>query len=104
MPVVPAESTVKRGRRSVTTDPAGLGDHSAIVHDGRAMTATRLALEQRPPACVGWADGVRGAVEPVLIRRVELTVGRTVGRTAAHLSAPPPVLPPVVPGPFPLLP
>jgi hypothetical protein len=45
------------------------------------MTAARLALEQQPPVCVGWAAGIRGAFEPVLIRRVELTVGRTVART-----------------------
>ncbi len=95
--VVPAPSTTKRDARSVTTDPAGLGDHSAIVHDRRAMTAARLALEQRPPACVGWAEGVRGAVEPVLIRRVELTAGRAVGRAAAHVRVPS-VLP--SPGPF----
>jgi hypothetical protein len=78
--VVPGTDTAKRGARSVVTDPAGIGDHSAIVHDPQAMTATRLALEQRPPACAGWAAGVRGAVEPVLIRRVEITAGRSVAR------------------------
>jgi hypothetical protein len=83
--VVPAPSTEKGGARSVMTNPAGAGDHSAIVRDPQAMTAVRLALEQRPPACVGWADGIRGAVEPVLIRRVELTVGRAV----AHVLDPP---------------
>jgi hypothetical protein len=79
----------------VVTAPAGLGDHSAIVHDPQAMTAARLALEQRPPQCVGWAEGIRGAVEPVLIRRVELTVGRTVAR-----ALDPPLVP--LPVPFPL--
>jgi hypothetical protein len=78
--VVPATATEKRGALGVTTNPSGPGDHSAIVHDPQAMTATRLALEQRPPACVGWAAGIRGAVEPVLIRRVELTLGRGVAR------------------------
>jgi hypothetical protein len=95
--VVPAVSTTKRGAASVTTNPAGAGDHAAIVRDRQAMTAARLALEQRPPACVGWADGIRGAVEPVLIRRVELTVGRGAARLVD-----PPVLP--FPGPFPLVP
>jgi hypothetical protein len=99
--VVPAPSTAKRNARSVTTDPAGIGDHSAIVHDGQAMTAARLALEQRPPACVGWTEGIRGSVEPVLVRRVELTAGRAVGRAAAHVRVPS-VLP--SPGPFPVLP
>jgi hypothetical protein len=79
-PVVPSPSTEKRGARAVVTNPAGAGDHSAIVRDRQAMTATRLALEQRAPACVGWAAGIRGAVEPVLIRRVELTIGRGVAR------------------------
>jgi hypothetical protein len=99
--VVPGVSTVKRGARSVTTDPAGIGDHSAIVSDRVAMTAARLALEQRPPACVGLAEGIRGAVEPVLIRRVELTAGRAVGDAAAHLATPPLV---PSPGPFSVLP
>jgi hypothetical protein len=80
--VVTATATEKRGALGVTTNPAGIGDHSAIVHDRQAMTAARLALEQRPPECVGWAAGIRGAVEPVLIRRVELTVGHAVARTA----------------------
>jgi hypothetical protein len=78
--VVPATATEKRGALGVTTNPSGPGDHSAIVHDPQAMTAARLALEQRPPVCTGWAAGVRGAVEPVLIRRVELTLGRGVAR------------------------
>ena len=63
------------------------------------MTAARLALEQRPPACVGWVEGIRGAVEPVLIRRVELTVGRArrapraLDAAAAAVAGPFPVLP-----------
>ena len=78
--VVPAPDTDKRGARAVTTNPSGFGDHSAIVHDPQAMTAVRLALEQRPPVCVGWAAGIRGAVEPVLIRRVELGLGGGLAR------------------------
>ena len=89
--VVPAPSTAKRGARLVTTNPAGAGDHSAIVRDPQAMAAARLALEQRPPACVGWPDGLRGAVEPVLIRRVELTVGRGAARLLDPPARPAPV-------------
>jgi hypothetical protein len=92
--VVPAVVTDLAGARSVTTNPAGPGDHSAIVADRQAMTATRLALELRPPACVGWVDGIRNAVEPVLIRRAELTIGRA----AAH-TLDPPLLPSPVPFP-----
>jgi hypothetical protein len=86
--VVPAVATDKPGAESVTTDPPGLDDHSGIVRAPQSMTAVRLALEQRPPACVGWAAGIRGAVEPVLIRRVELGVGRGVAR-----ALDPPLLP-----------
>jgi hypothetical protein len=88
--VVPADHTAVPGARSVTVDPDGLTDHGAIVHDDAAMTAARLALEGRGPPCVGWTEGVRGAIEPVLISRIEhaggdllreaLTARRLLGR------------------------
>ncbi len=78
--VVPAGQTEAPGARHVMTDPDGIGDHSAIVDDPAAMREVRLALEQRSPSCVGWLEGVRGAVEPVLIRRAELTLGHTIAR------------------------
>ena len=74
------------------TNPSGLGDHSAVVRDPQSMTAARLALEMRPPACVGWLEGIRGAVEPVIVRRVEISVGHAVARA---------VDPPLVPSPVP---
>jgi hypothetical protein len=78
--VVPPPVTRVAGAQTFTVDPDGLADHSAIVDDPGVMTAVRLALERRPPPCVGWFEGVRGAVEPVLIRRLELSVGDAVAR------------------------
>ncbi len=78
--IVPDTATAKRGARSVTVNPAGGGDHSGILTDRNALRAARLALELRPPPCVGLLEGVRGAVEPVVIRRVELTLGHRVAR------------------------
>lgn len=80
--VVPGSATEAPGARHVTVDPGGIGDHSAIVTDADAMREVRLALEQRPPSCVGLLQGIRGAVEPVLIRRVELNLGHAVSNIA----------------------
>ncbi len=84
--VVPADSTRAPGARHVMTDPAGFGDHSAIVADPAAMREVRLALEQQPPGCVGWLQGIRGAIEPVVIRRIELGLGHAVSRSAGALG------------------
>ncbi len=73
--VVDQTATERRGARSVVVDPAGPGDHSAIVSDPESMRAARLALELRPPECRSLVEKLRGAVEPVVIRRVELTLG-----------------------------
>jgi hypothetical protein len=59
----------------VLVNPAGVGDHSGIVTDPQAMRAVRLALELRPAECAGLLAQLRGAAEPVVIRRVELTLG-----------------------------
>lgn len=73
--LVPANRTAVPGGRSVTVDPAGVSDHGAIVEDPSAMRAARAALEGRPPPCTSLADGVRGAVEPVVVSRVEHAAG-----------------------------
>ncbi len=96
--VVPAGATEAPGARHVTVDPSGINDHSAIVDDADAMRDVRLALEQRPPACAGILQGIRGAIEPVVIRRVELNLGRAFSDVVHHrmpLAAPfgPPLAP-----------
>jgi hypothetical protein len=80
--VVPADRTGVRGGRSVTVDPDGWGDHRAIVRDPAAMVAARLALEARRPPCIGWTEGVRGAIEPVVITRLERSAGGLVHEAA----------------------
>jgi hypothetical protein len=87
--VVPADRTAAPGSRDITIDPAGLTDHGSIVHDPKAMAAARLALEQRALPCTSWRDGVRGAVEPVLISRAEHTLGGVVKRAAEIVDAVP---------------
>jgi hypothetical protein len=74
--VVPATQIDVPGGRRVLVDPAGVADdHGAITQDRRAMRAVRLALEGRPPPCVPLAQGLRGAVEPLLVTRLEHGVG-----------------------------
>ncbi len=87
--VVPADATRAPGARHVMTDPSGVGDHGAIVSDPAAMREVRLALEQRSPGCVGWLQGIRGAVEPVVIRRVEIELGHGVARAVDPLGTAP---------------
>ena len=75
--VVPATQIDVPGGQRVLVDPTGIAnDHSAITNDRRAMRAVRLALENRPPPCVSLVQGLRGAVEPLLITRLEHGVGR----------------------------
>jgi hypothetical protein len=80
--VVPADRTVAPGSHDITVDPAGSDDHSSIIRDPKAMAAVRLALEQRALPCTSWRDGVRGAIEPVLISRAEHTLGAVAKRAA----------------------
>jgi hypothetical protein len=82
--VVPADRTTAPGSHDITVDPAGVTDHSSIVDDPKAMAAARLALEQRALPCTSWRDGVRGAIEPVMISRAEHTLG-AVGKRAAQI-------------------
>ncbi len=85
--VVPADHTTRPDVRSLTVNPSGFADHSAIVRDPGALDAARLALEGRSMPCVGVAAGVRGAVEPVLISRAEHTVGEVGGALGATADA-----------------
>ena len=80
---VPAANATHPDAETVTVDPAGFDDHSTIVDDRAAMAAARLALEGGAPPCVGLLKGVRGAIEPVVIRRVEITLGHVAGRAIA---------------------
>jgi len=73
--VVPATQIDVPGGTEVVIDVGGVSDHSAIPHDPRALEVVRAALEGRPPPCVGWVEGFRGAVDPVVITRAEHTVG-----------------------------
>jgi hypothetical protein len=82
--VVPADHAVHRDGRAVTVDPSGWSDHARIVDDPAAMDAARLTLEGRGLPCVGVVDGLRGAVEPVLVSRAE-RVGGEVGARAGRL-------------------
>lgn len=84
-PVVPASQIDVPGGQRVVVDPAGvLQEHDAITHDARAMSAVRLALEGRPPPCVGVGEALRDAVEPVAITRLEHAAGH-VGRAVGAL-------------------
>jgi Putative serine esterase (DUF676) len=73
--VVPANQTEVDGGRGVVIDVAGVTDHASVPSDPRALQIVRAALEGRPPPCVGWAEGLRGAVEPVVITRLEHELG-----------------------------
>jgi len=73
--VVPATQIDVPGGTEVVVDVDGVSDHSAIPDDPRALRVVRAALEGRPPPCVGWSEGLRGAIEPVVITRIEHTVG-----------------------------
>jgi hypothetical protein len=80
--IVPADQTTRADAQNITVNPAGPSDHTAVYRDPAAMDAARLALEQRPLPCVGIVAGVRGAIEPVVINRVEHQIGDSIGRRA----------------------
>jgi len=73
--VVPANRIHVPGATEAVVDVDGLDDHGAIHHDGRALQVVRSALEQQPPPCTSLLEGLRGAIEPVLISRVEGDLG-----------------------------
>jgi hypothetical protein len=73
--VVPADRIHVPGATEVVVGVDGLNDHTAIHHDPRALQVVRSALEQRPPPCTSMMEGLRAAVEPVLLSRVERNLG-----------------------------
>ncbi len=77
--VVPASQTAVPGSTEVVVDPFGVQDHGAITHDDEALAAVRLALEGRPPPCPTAATAVRGALEPLVITRLEHVAGAVAG-------------------------
>lgn len=85
--IVPADHTTVPGATELTVNPRGPNDHAAIVADEAAMAAVRLALERRPPPCVGWVDGLRGAIEPVIVSRLEHTGGELARRISKLVRA-----------------
>ena len=77
--LVPATQIDVPGATEVVVDVDGVNDHSGIPSDARALRVVRSALEGRPPPCVGVVEGIRGAVDPVVISRVEHTIGDLAG-------------------------
>ena len=73
--VVPANRIRVPGATEVVVAVDGLNDHTAIHHDARALQVVRSALEHRPAPCTSFLEGVRSAVEPVLLSRVEGDLG-----------------------------
>lgn len=92
--VVPATQIGGPGATQVLVDPKGLvDDHGGVVTGSRATAALLLALEGRDPPCVSAAAGLRGAIEPVVITRVEHTIGaagRRLGQAVDALDRPRP--------------
>jgi hypothetical protein len=76
---VPADTIHLEGAEEVVVDVDGyLDDHQAITRDADALRAVRAALERRPPPCTSLMTGIRSAVEPVLLSRVEGDLGEFV--------------------------
>jgi hypothetical protein len=75
--VVPATQIGVPGATEVVVNVGGgpLDDHTNIPSDPGALRAVRAALEGRPPPCTDAGDGLRGAVAPVVISRVERGLG-----------------------------
>ena len=73
--VVPANRTHLDGATEVVVDVEGWNDHHAIPRDANALRAVRAALEQRPPPCTSIVTGIRSAVEPVVLSRIEGDLG-----------------------------
>lgn len=69
--VVPPTNTDVRGGREITVNSGGLNEHSEIIADPTALAAARAAIEGKPPPCISVADGIKGAIAPVVISRGE---------------------------------
>jgi hypothetical protein len=77
--VVPATNTTLPGADETTVAVNAASEHHAIVEDPNAMRAVRAALEGRPPPCVDAVDALRGAIAPVVIRRLSHLAGDLAG-------------------------
>jgi hypothetical protein len=76
--VVPATQISAPGAVETVVAGDGLNQHSAVVSDPDALRAVRAALEGRAPPCVSLGTALRSAVAPVVISRVERTIGSGV--------------------------
>jgi hypothetical protein len=73
--VVPATQISVPGATETVVAVNDLNEHRAIVRAPDALRAVRAALEGRAPPCVGLVTALRVAVAPVVISRVEHTIG-----------------------------
>jgi murein DD-endopeptidase MepM/ murein hydrolase activator NlpD len=73
--VVPATNISLPGATETVAAVNDVNEHSAIVQAPEALRAVRAALEGRAPPCVGLATALRSAVAPVVISRIEHTIG-----------------------------
>ncbi len=73
--VVPATQISVPGATETVAAVDSFNEHSAIVRAPDALRAVRAALEGRPPPCVSLLTALRSAVAPVVISRVEHTLG-----------------------------
>jgi hypothetical protein len=81
--VVPATQISVPGATETVVAGDGLAQHSSIVRNPDALLAVHAALEGLPPPCVSLATALRSAVAPVVISRIEHTIG---GGVAAELG------------------
>ena len=82
--VVPATQISVPGATETVAAVDGVNQHSAIVRAPDALRAVRAALEGRPPPCVGLFTALRAAVAPVVISRVEHTIGSGAAAVAGR--------------------
>jgi len=73
--VVPATQISVPGATETVAAVDSIDQHHAIVRAPDALKAVRAALEGRGPPCVGLSTALRSAVAPVVISRVEHTLG-----------------------------
>jgi hypothetical protein len=73
--VVPATQIGLPGANETVVAGHELSQHHGIVTDADALRAVRAALEGRPLPCVSLTTALRAAVSPVLITRVEHSLG-----------------------------
>jgi hypothetical protein len=73
--VVPATQISVPGATETVAAADSFNEHSAIVQAPDALRAVRAALEGRAPPCVDLVTALRSAVAPVVISRVEHSLG-----------------------------